>query len=77
MIIFDIPEKKKSARDSLREKLKELGCIKLNDSVWVYPYPCQEEIDFVANYWKVGKYVHFVLAKDITNREILERAFRL
>lgn len=77
IIVFDIPEKKKSARDSLREKMKELGCIRFNDSVWVYPYPCQKEIDFIANYWGIGKYVHFILARDITNRDLLEKAFNL
>lgn len=77
VIIFDVPETRRSARDSLREKMKELGCVRFNDSVWVYPYPCQEEIDFIANYWKIGKYVHFILASDITNRDLLEKAFHL
>jgi len=77
VVVFDIPEKKKTARDSLREKLKELGCVRFNDSVWVYPYPCQKEIDFIANYWGIGKYVHFILARDITNRDLLEKAFNL
>jgi len=77
LIIFDIPERKRVARNSLRDKIRELGCIKFNDSVWIYPYPCQKEIDFVANYWNVGKYVHFALVKDITNRDILEKAFGL
>ena len=77
VIVFDIPEKKRVARNSLREKMKELGCVKFNDSVWVYPYPCQREIDFIANYWQIGKYVHFILAKDITNRDVLEKAFLL
>lgn len=77
MIIFDIPEVKRNARDSLREKIKELGLVKFNDSVWVYPYPCQEEIDFIANYWNIGKYVHFALVKNITNRDYLEKYFNL
>ena len=77
VIVFDIPEKKRAARDSLREKMKELGFAKFNDSVWVYPYPCQREIDFIANYWGIGRYVHFILAKDITNRDILEKNFGL
>lgn len=77
VIVFDIPERKRSARDSLREKMKELGCIRFNDSVWVYPYPCQKEIDFIANYWGIGKYVHFILASDITNRDLLEKSFSL
>lgn len=77
MVIFDIPEIKRNARDSLREKMKELGLVKFNDSVWVYPYPCQKEIDFIANYCNIGKYVHFALVKDITNRERLEKYFNL
>lgn len=77
IIVFDIPETKRAARDALRKKIIELGCVRFNDSVWVYPYPCQKEIDFIANYWKVGKYVHFILARDITNRELLEKNFNL
>ena len=77
VIVFDIPERRKSARDSLREKMKDLGFIKFNDSVWVYPYPCQKEIDFIANYWGIGRYVHFILARDITNRSLLETSFHL
>lgn len=77
VIVFDIPENKRVARNSLREKMKELGCVKFNDSVWVYPYPCQREIDFIANYWGIGKYVHFILARDITNRDLLEKSFNL
>ncbi|OGI67927.1 hypothetical protein A2738_03715 [Candidatus Nomurabacteria bacterium RIFCSPHIGHO2_01_FULL_42_15] len=77
VIVFDIPETKRVARDSLREKMKELGFVKFNDSVWVYPYPCQKEIDFIANYWEIGRYVHFILARDITNRDLLEKAFSL
>ncbi len=77
VIIFDIPEKKRAARDSLREKMKQLGCVKFNDSVWVYPYPCQNEIDFIANYWGIGKYVNFILAEDVTNRQLLEKSFNL
>ncbi|MEK7219117.1 MAG: hypothetical protein AAB687_00385 [Patescibacteria group bacterium] len=77
MVIFDIPETKRNARDSLREKIKELGLVKFNDSVWVYPYPCQKEIDFIANYWRIGRYVHFALVKNITNRDYLEKYFDL
>jgi len=77
MIVFDIPEVKRASRDSLREKMKELGLVKFNDSVWVFPYPCQKEIDFIASYWGIGKYVHFALVKDLTNRDRLERYFNL
>ncbi len=49
LVIFDIPEKKKLAREALREKLKDLGLIKLQDSVWVTPFPCEQEINLIKN----------------------------
>jgi len=77
MVLFDIPEKKKKARNIFREKIKEMNFVRFNDSVWIYPYSCQEEIDFIANYLKIGKYVHFALVKDLTNRDYLEKYFRV
>ncbi|MEX2029329.1 MAG: hypothetical protein WD963_02500 [Candidatus Paceibacterota bacterium] len=77
MVVFDIPEKRRKERDLFRFKLKEMEFVKFNDSVWMYPYPCQGEIDFVANYLGIGTYVHFALVKDITNKEKLERYFKL
>ena len=47
LVIFDIPEKKKPAREALREKLKDLGFAKLQDSVWVTPFPCENEIKLI------------------------------
>ena len=44
VIIFDIPEKKKLAREALRSKLKDLGLVKLQDSIWITPFPCENEI---------------------------------
>ena len=77
LVIFDIPEKRRKARDLFRFKIKEMSFVKFNDSVWIYPYPCQKEIDFIANYLGIGKYVHFALVKDITNKGRLEKHFNL
>jgi len=46
MIIFDIPEQRREARDYLRTKLKQLGFKKWQNSIWVTPYrisPALEE----------------------------------
>lgn len=47
IVIFDIPEKKKVAREALRNKLKDLGFVKLQDSAWITPFPCENELNFV------------------------------
>jgi CRISPR/Cas system-associated endoribonuclease Cas2 len=70
LIIFDIPEQRKRDREALRRKLLELGFIRLQDSVFASPYPCKEEIDFLANYLAVierierGEFLNFIKYKD-------------
>ena len=46
IVIFDIPERFKKAREALRKKLKDLGFIKLQESVFAFPYECEDEINF-------------------------------
>jgi len=42
LLIFDIPEKRKAVRERVRKFLRSLGFFRLQDSVWVFPYECQE-----------------------------------
>lgn len=57
IIIFDIPEQQKRNRDAFRKKLLQLGCVKLQESVFVCAYPCQKEIDFLCHYLAISDYV--------------------
>lgn len=38
LVTYDIPEKRRSNRDLLREHLRTLGCGMLQESVWITPY---------------------------------------
>src|SRR3990167_1742090 len=51
IVLFDIPEPKKKIRDSLRRKLKALGFLEFQKSVFIYPFPCRDEINFVINFY--------------------------
>lgn len=42
VVIFDIREKRRSVRNRLRALLAGAGMVRLQDSVWVHPYPCDE-----------------------------------
>lgn len=78
LVIFDIPEKhKKRARDALREKLKELGFYPLQKSVWVCPYPCEKEIQFLVELFDIYPYVNIILAENIYNDLKLRKHFKL
>lgn len=77
MVIFDIPEKLKSGRNALRNKIKELGFYELQKSVWVYPYECKDEIDFIIEFFDLRKYVRFGILESIDNEFHLKKIFKL
>src|SRR3990167_9161260 len=41
VLIFDIPEYRKGLRDKIRHTLDGIGFVRLQDSVWIYPYDCE------------------------------------
>jgi DNA-binding transcriptional regulator PaaX len=77
IVIFDIPEKIKRARDALRDKLKEIGFYELQKSVFVFPYECKNEIDFIIEFFNLRRYVRFGVLNTIDNELHLKRIFNL
>lgn len=77
MVIFDIPEKRRRARDALRRKLQELGFKELQKSVFIYPYPCEDEIEFVVEFFKIRWYVRYAEVSKLMNEEELKLHFEL
>jgi len=77
MVIFDIPERKRKARNALRNKLKELGFRELQKSVFVHPYPCQNEIEFIVEFFNIRPYVRYGEIMNLTNEEDLKLHFNL
>lgn len=57
IIVFDIPEGKKRNRDAFRKKLIQIGCIWLQDSVFICAFPCKNEIDFLSHYLEISDFV--------------------
>jgi len=47
IVMFDIPQTKKKARDAVSFKIKEIGMYPIQKSVFVFPHTCKDEIDFV------------------------------
>ena len=77
IIIFDIPEKRRSVRDSLRSHLRQLGFYELQKSVFVHPYPCDDIFDFLVEFHNARKHVRFILAQDLDNSLHLKDIFGL
>lgn len=58
LVLADIPSKPfRSRADSFRDKLKALGFYPLQRTVWVFPFDPRDEVDFVAAYYSLEKFV--------------------
>ena len=77
MLIFDIPERKKNIRDHVRTTLVTLGFYRLQDSVWVYPYDCEDFITLFKVELKIGKDVLYIIADKIEYDMPLRKYFEL
>jgi DNA-binding transcriptional regulator PaaX len=74
VIIFDIPDNLRIKRNAFRRKLKELGFYSLQKSVWVYPFECSKEINFLRNFFGLDKkYIEILLVKHIENDIITKK----
>mgnify|MGYP001579568628 FL=1 len=76
-VFFDIPEGWKTAREALRLKLYDLGFYHWQKSVFVHPYPCRDEIDFVSTYFNVRHFVRYATIFLVSHEAELLRHFGL
>ena len=77
MVIFDIPDRHKWAREGLREKLKRMGFYRLQESVFVFPYLCEEEMIFLTDLYGIDRYVRLIETDAISSERDLLEAFAL
>ena len=76
-VIFDIPEKLRWGRDSLRKKLKNLGFCEFQKSVFVHPYDCRDEIEYLIEFYDIRKFARFLIAESVDNELHLKQHFNL
>ena len=77
LVMFDIPHYKRRARDAFRMKLKSLEFYPLQRSVFITPYPCEQEIDFLASIFEVRRHVILVYGSHFEGQEKLKHHFKL
>lgn len=74
MFVFDIPEKYKSTRDALRDKLKRLSFFPFQKSVWIFPHECDKEMNYLCEFLHVQPYT-LVFTGKIHNDQLLRKYF--
>ncbi|MEK7128271.1 MAG: hypothetical protein AAB933_01780 [Patescibacteria group bacterium] len=77
LVMFDIPMRFTKGREALRFHLKDLNFFQFQKSAWVYPYPCEDEIIYIADFFGVGKYVEILTVENILRDGQLKKHFNL
>ena len=77
VIIFDIPEKKRRARDQIRHLFNKAGLYRLQDSVWIYPYDCEDIIALLKTDFGVGKDLLYLIVDELESDKYLREHFNL
>lgn len=78
LVIFDIAELKRFKRDAFRGILRNLGMVPLQQSVWVYPHHCKDEIDLLRDFFGLtSKELRLAVADTIGDDAAVRKQFSL
>ncbi len=77
VVIFDIPISKNKIRKELRRAMILFGFKMLQQSVWTYPYSCDDFVALLKNYLGVKNNVLYMKVGHIENDKYLRKEFGL
>lgn len=77
VVIFDVPEKYKASRDRFRRILQKAGFLRLQDSVWIHPYDCEELVAFMRKDLRLGGNVLYMIVEGLEGESRVRIHFKL
>ena len=77
VLIFDIPEHRKGTREKIRRTLIAIGFERLQDSVWVYPYDCEDLLTLLKADFHIRRDLLYLIVDSIENDKHLKHVFKL
>jgi len=77
ILIFDIPERQRILRTQIRRTILSVGFMKLQKSVWVYPYDCEELVTLLKTDQNLRCFVLYVTGYAIEFDKPLRQHFSL
>ena len=75
MVIFDVPDNNKIAREVLRGMLKRMNFYMLQESVFVYPFNSYNEIKYIVDLYNLKGCVRYLISEIIEGERDLINHF--
>lgn len=77
LVLFDIPARSETIRQSFRQKLEDFGLKLYQRSVFIYPHECYEQVTIVAKWYGVDMHVRYIVAEEINDARKFLKEFDL
>lgn len=77
VVVFDVREYKRSTRDFLRGALKDFGFVYMQQSVWIFPYPCDDFVVLLREALNLGMSVRLLVVEKMDEDRSFRRTFHL
>jgi len=77
LVLYDIPKKEKTISDIIRNTLKLWEFYQIQASVYIYPYPCANQIEFMREYYGLGDKVQYMVVEKIEHDQLFKDYFGL
>ena len=77
VLIFDIPEKRRRLREHVRNSLRAVGFVRLQDSVWAFPHDCEDFVALLKADFKIGKDMIYMIVDEMESDGKLKQQFGL
>lgn len=77
IVMFDVWERRRPVRDRLRHLLQKIGFVKIQNSVWAYPYDCEEVIALIRAELRVGRGAMYLITDGLEGDRELREHFGL
>lgn len=75
IVIFDIPNKQKSKRDLFRLKLLKMNFIKVQESIYVYPFDCTDTVASLTMRYSISESVLIMVSEIIQGEDMIIEKF--
>lgn len=77
LIIYDVANLRKSQRDRFRQMLQKLKLLQLQESVYLTPFVCEDEIEYLRQLFGIDKEVIVLKVSGIENEQVYKSYFGL
>ena len=75
LIIYDVQKSKRANSETFRRALLRLNLLKLQKSVYLTPFKCEDEIEYLRLLFDIGKEVQILTVGSLENESAYRRYF--